>query len=193
MKIKTKLFRYFLCALTLSLAPNCFAQTKTAEPKATASDWAAVRLKAQISDWARARNWTKEYLDKMPETALGFKPVSEVRSFAGQMLHLAAANLAFGELVTGQPHPHQGKNLWNMPEPKSKAELAKFVLESYDYVLGALGKLDPARLEEAKPYRNLKLPGWDLLAIAYEHQTHHRGQVTIYLRLNGVTPPPEPF
>lgn len=25
----------------------------------------------------------------------------------------------------------------------------------------------------------------------FEHQTHHRGQTTIYLRAHGVTPPPE--
>ncbi|MBO0721263.1 MAG: damage-inducible protein DinB, partial [Blastocatellia bacterium] len=28
-------------------------------------------------------------------------------------------------------------------------------------------------------------------AASFEHQTHHRGQTTIYLRLKGVTPPGE--
>lgn len=26
---------------------------------------------------------------------------------------------------------------------------------------------------------------------AFEHQTHHRGQTTVYLRLKGITPPAE--
>jgi uncharacterized damage-inducible protein DinB len=28
---------------------------------------------------------------------------------------------------------------------------------------------------------------------AYEHQTHHRGQTVVYLRLKGIEPPVEPF
>jgi uncharacterized damage-inducible protein DinB len=31
----------------------------------------------------------------------------------------------------------------------------------------------------------------DGLAKAFEHQTHHRGQCTIYLRLKGIAPPRE--
>jgi len=30
-----------------------------------------------------------------------------------------------------------------------------------------------------------------IFAKAFEHQTHHRGQTTVYLRLKGVTPPGE--
>jgi len=31
-----------------------------------------------------------------------------------------------------------------------------------------------------------------VLVAALDHQAHHRGQTTIYLRLKGLTPPPEP-
>jgi len=31
----------------------------------------------------------------------------------------------------------------------------------------------------------------DWLNKTFEHQTHHRGQCTVYLRLMGVTPPQE--
>jgi DinB family len=31
-----------------------------------------------------------------------------------------------------------------------------------------------------------------VLTYALDHQAHHRGRTTIYLRLKGVTPPPEP-
>jgi uncharacterized damage-inducible protein DinB len=37
----------------------------------------------------------------------------------------------------------------------------------------------------------MKLPKALILAKAFEHQTHHRGQATVYLRLKGVTPPQE--
>ena len=28
---------------------------------------------------------------------------------------------------------------------------------------------------------------------AFEHQTHHRGQTTVYLRLKGITPPKKSY
>jgi hypothetical protein len=37
----------------------------------------------------------KEYIEAMPEDALGFKPTPEIRSFAEQMLHLAGGNYMF--------------------------------------------------------------------------------------------------
>ena len=36
-------------------------------------------------------------------------------------------------------------------------------------------------------------PLWWVFAHLFNHQTHHRGQTTIYLRMKGVVPPPEPF
>ncbi|HKQ75853.1 MAG TPA: DinB family protein [Blastocatellia bacterium] len=38
----------------------------------------------------------------------------------------------------------------------------------------------------------MKLSRGAMLLNAFEHQTHHRGQMTIYLRMKGITPPPEP-
>ena len=48
-----------------------------------------------LKDWERARAYTKEYLDAMPETGYALKPTKEMRSFAGQMLHLSDAIYMF--------------------------------------------------------------------------------------------------
>jgi len=43
-------------------------------------------------EWERAKAYTKEYLDAMPDSAYGLKPTPEMRSFADQMLHLTGSN-----------------------------------------------------------------------------------------------------
>ena len=101
-----------------------------------------------VADWTRARDYTKEYLDAMPEEGLSFKPTPDIRSFAEQMLHLANANFAFASTATGAANPQQGKNLEKMDEYKTKASLTKIVMESYDFVINSVKGMDVKKMDE---------------------------------------------
>ncbi len=186
-----------LFALQLGLVLVGYAQSTGAQvpsgPPKPAKEWPTDRIGGIVAEWTRAKNWTKEYIEKMPEDGMGFKPVPEVRSFAEQMLHLASANFNYGVRGTGATNPYQGKDLTKIEENKTKAGLMKIVMESYDFVIGNVTKMDPAKLEERLPARGVNVPRSEMLVMGFEHQTHHRGQTTIYLRMKGVTPPPEPF
>jgi uncharacterized damage-inducible protein DinB len=183
-----------MIAVNLALGLVCFAQTAAGQtPAAAAKEWPSDRIGGIVAEWTRAKNWTKEYIDKMPEDGMSFKPTPEVRSFAEQMLHLANANFNYGVRGTGATNPYQGKDLSKIEEYKTKSGLTKIVMESYDFVLTNVSKLDAAKLEERLPARGMNIPRSEFLVMGFEHQTHHRGQTTIYLRMKGVTPPPEPF
>jgi uncharacterized damage-inducible protein DinB len=141
-----------------------------------------------IADWQRAKNYTKAYLDAMPEDGYGFKPTPEMRSFAGQMLHLADGNYFLVGAVTGKPGP-LGKESAEKTIAQTKEATTKAAMDSYDYVINVLQNATPAQLQEM-----VKVGGRDIskqvaFNKAFEHQTHHRGQTTVYLRLKGVTPP----
>jgi len=146
---------------------------------------------AQMADeWQRAKTYTKAYLDAMPDDGYSFKPTAEMRTFAGQMLHLADANYYFLSAVSGKPSP-LGKTSAEKTIEQTKAATTKAVMDSYDFVIGCVQGMTAAQMQE-----NMKFAGKDLskaliLSKAFEHQTHHRGQTVAYLRLKGVTPPPE--
>nr|WP_229364572.1 DinB family protein [Fibrella aestuarina] len=147
---------------------------------------------AQLTaDWQRAKEYTKEYLDAMPEDGVGFKPTAEIRSFAEQLLHLANANYNFGAMASGKPNPMQGKSLEKMDDLKSKAALTKAVMDSYDFMIDAVKGMTDAQLAEVVKMGQREMSREVLLAKAFEHQTHHRGQCTVYIRLKGVKPPNE--
>jgi uncharacterized damage-inducible protein DinB len=194
MKYHIRAFRYLASAMAICAALGlvCFAQQATGaalQPVAKAAS--ADPVAALVADWTRARDYTKEYLDAMPEEGVSFKPTPDIRSFAEQMLHLANANFIFASTATGAANPQQGKNLEKMDEYKTKAGLTKIVMESYDFVINSVKGIDVKKLDEP-----VKLFGRDLtraaaLSKGFEHQTHHRAQTTIYLRLNKVKPPPE--
>ncbi|WP_223834023.1 DinB family protein [Spirosoma profusum] len=143
------------------------------------------------TDWQRARDYTKEYLDAMPEDGVNFKPTPEIRSFAEQMLHLANANYNFAAMASGKTNPFQGKKMEEMSELKTKAALTKAVLDSYDFVIDAVKGLTDAQLAENVKMGQREMTRELALAKAFEHQTHHRGQTTIYIRMKGVKPPNE--
>lgn len=160
-----------------------FTAVQAAAPLTTISQLTA--------DWQRAKEYTKEYLDTMPEDGVNFKPVPEIRSFAEQMLHLTAANYNFGALASGKANPMQGKKLEEMTELKNKAALTKAVMDSYDFMIDAVKGMTDAQLAESVKMGQREMTKEVVLAKAFEHQTHHRGQCTIYIRMKGIKPPNE--
>jgi uncharacterized damage-inducible protein DinB len=189
--MRKKVTRLF-CLLTVVICASiAFAQS---EGK-TAGDGkrASIVIETETS-WKNAKKWTLSYIDAMPDGAMNFKPTPEIRSFSEQMLHLAFWNYGLSASITGKPSPYGNKQetFESRDDLKTKAALRKVVEESYDVILAAFAGLDEAKMLEQVSFFNRKYTRLNVLAIAMDHQTHHRAQTTIYLRLKGVTPPPEP-
>ncbi|RYD78716.1 MAG: damage-inducible protein DinB [Sphingobacteriales bacterium] len=171
---KNKLFLSLVCLLAMLGFANAQEQLTT-----------------KIAEWERAKAYTKEYLDAMPESGYSLKPTPQMRSFAEQMLHLTDGNYGFTATATGEKSPY-GMGEAEKIQDKSKANVTKVVLASYDYVIDALKKMSPKQLDEKVKFMNrFELTKDMVFTKDFEHQTHHRGQATVYLRLAGVTPPQE--
>jgi uncharacterized damage-inducible protein DinB len=65
-----------------------------------------------------------------------------------------------------------------------------YVNASYDFAIKAIKNLDASKLEEKVKERTLELTRFAWVFKAYIHQTHHRGQTAIYIRMVGIKPPP---
>ena len=149
-------------------------------------------IKAQmIRDWERAKAYTKEYLDAMPKDKYGFRAQDSVRTFAQQMLHLAQANMGLSANGTGKERIWQGRLLENTASAQSADSVNYYVMASYDFAIEGIKSMDIAKLEEKNKRGNFDETRYAWLLKAFEHQTHHRGQTTIYIRLLGIKPPNE--
>lgn len=151
--------------------------------------FAQMSKEKQIAEWERAKVYTLEYLDAMPEDGYALKPTPEIRSFAEQMGHLADANYAFAAAASGKTSTAEG-SVEKMTD-QSKSSIKKAVLASYDFTIDCLKGMTDADFD-----KDVKLFGMDMkaetaLEKSFEHQTHHRGQTTVYIRLKGVAPPKE--
>ena len=162
---------------------------------ASSSVFAQFTQSQMVAEWQRAKKYTKAYLDAMPEDGYGFKPTPEIRSFAQQMLHISDANYVLATIASDKPNPI-GETLDNdglneKTVSPTKEAVTKAVMDSYDFVISTLQNMTPDQLQETTKFGKHTLTRSALFGKAFEHQTHQRGQTTIYLRLKGVTPPPE--
>ncbi|MCP9234396.1 DinB family protein [Lewinella sp. JB7] len=144
-----------------------------------------------IQDWERGKAFTLEYLEAMPAEQYDFKPTPDMRSFAQQMLHLADGIYGISSAGTGVDSPvAQGES--EKSSDHSKENVTRIVTEAYDFVLASIRDMDPATLsEQINMFGRFDLSRASAIDKAFEHQTHHRGQTTVYLRLAGVEPPGE--
>ncbi|OYX23541.1 MAG: damage-inducible protein DinB [Algoriphagus sp. 32-45-6] len=144
-----------------------------------------------IKDWERAKAYTQEYLDAMPAESYALKPTAEMRSFAQQMLHLTDGNYGFASAATGISSP-VGFGESEKSADQSKENVIKLVLAGYDFVINSIKSLTPTQLAESTTlFGQFEMSKEKALEKCFEHQTHHRGQTTVYLRLAGATPPQE--
>ena len=134
--------------------------------------------------------------EAMPEDKFNFTPQTlniagsdykGVRSFAVQLRHVAASNWFIWSPLTGEKLP-EGLKDGNGPENlKTKADIIKFLKDSF-----ALGHRAAATLT---PENILQTPGSSkstrlrLAEFGVAHAYDHYGQMVEYLRMNGIVPP----
>jgi uncharacterized damage-inducible protein DinB len=131
--------------------------------------------------------------EAMPENKYSYIPTGGnfdgVRSFGEQVKHVACAQFAFFNEFEGKKPPDDCEKGGHDPA-KTKAELIKYLKDSFDYsnhvlaTLTANNALDRVEGRYAGP--NTKL---GISVIAVWHITDHYGQLVAYLRLNGIVPP----
>ena len=178
--ISKTIFCVFIFAIAFSYTGN--AQSLTAQD-----------IKAQmVKEWERAKIYTVDYLNTMPADKYSFKAVDSIRSFAMQMLHLSQGNLFLMSTATDQKPPSfLQADLEHSPTAQKKDSVMYYVTSSYDYCIDAIKNTDINKWGEIKKIFNFEETRLALMMKAFEHQTHHRGQTTIYIRLQGIKPPEE--
>jgi uncharacterized damage-inducible protein DinB len=173
---------------TNTAAPASMPQAQPSPPPTIASavDSEISNIERQIIDVAEA----------MPEDKYNFSPESlnipgsdfkGVRTFAVQVKHVAASNYFIWSHLTGDKLP-EGLKDGNGPEKlKSKAEIIKFLQDSFALGHKAAATLTTENmLQSAEGSKSSRL---HLATFGVAHASNHYGQMVEYLRMNGIVPP----
>ena len=160
-----------LLLLTLSMGVVWAADTSTSAAGEYGKHFAAL---AQLS---------VAVAEAMPAEKYGFKPHPESMDFGQLMAHIATTNYQFCAGLKDTTPPQ-------MPKPKDKTGTVKFLSDSFEYCSAIIPGLTKAQLDQAHDSPDGHLPGREILLAMFVHVAHHRGQAEIYLRDNGIKPPP---
>ncbi len=180
--MKTKLKTFVVAIAAILFTTNLYA-TSGITPEES--------KEALVADWERAKAYTLEFIDAMPEDGINYAPTKGIRTFAEQMLHIAGSNTGIMGIALGTENIFQG-NIEKDDKYKNKKALREVVAQAYDHCINAIKNFDMSKIDESvKGFGGAELPRGEWLKKNFEHQTHHRGQTTIYLRMKGVKPPAE--
>lgn len=139
-----------------------------------------------------------EAAEAMPDDKFNFSPESlnikgsdykGVRTFALEVRHVATANYFFWSSATGDKLPEGIKDGNGPADLKTKAEIIKFLKDSFAVGHKAAAMLTADNIVELVPFRANKAPRLQLVVGPVPHAFDHYGQMVEYLRMNGIVPP----
>ena len=133
--------------------------------------------------------------EAMPESKFDFAPTSGefkgVRTFAQQVRHVAAVNYILGAAILQEKPPADLGGESGPESLKTKAEIVKYLKDSFEYAHKAIATItDKNLLEPVKyPFGDRPSSRLELAGIITAHGFDHYGQIVVYLRSNGIVPP----
>jgi uncharacterized damage-inducible protein DinB len=142
--------------------------------------------KSFLPTWQRAKEYSLKVAELMPENKYTFKATPEVMSFAELSMHSVSSAFFFSSKVIGEESPVKRPKA----EGKSKAEIIDMLKKAFAYGEKAIANLsDEEAHKKIHVFGDLHLLKSQVVLLMRDHITHHRGQMVVYLRLNGIKPP----
>ncbi|MSO19978.1 MAG: DinB family protein [Acidobacteria bacterium] len=132
-------------------------------------------------------------VEGIPEDKYDFKPTPEVRSFREQMQHVIAENTNYLNLMNQQPTGDQAR----FAAIKTKAQIVAALKESIENIKKSLATMTDetgAQVIAIPPdapagIRGSTRPRWSVIMAVLLDNMDHYGNLVVYARLNGITPP----
>jgi uncharacterized damage-inducible protein DinB len=146
----------------------------------------SVFMQAAIKKLKDAKEYTMKTVSLMPAEKFGFKPTKQEMSFGEQVLHLSAN---MGWLCSS----YLGKESNPVSDTDMKLEKKESIMlvldKAYDFALTTLEHFDTKNFSDKVDFFAGPMNKLQIINLLNDHQTHHRAQMLVYLRLNGIKPP----
>ncbi len=145
-----------------------------------------VFIQAAQAKLKNAKEYTLKVASLMPEESYSFKPATDEMSFGRQLLHISE-NMGWltSSYLKNEKNPVSKGDL----KLQQKDSIIALVGKTYDYALQALKDFKPNQLSDTVSFFNGPMNKLQIINLLNDHQTHHRAQLLVYLRMKGIKPP----
>ncbi len=145
-------------------------------------------IESHINKLKNAKEYTIQTAELLPEENYNFRPVEGEMSFKQQLIHIGE-NIFWltSTYIKEEPNPIDD----NKPkaDEMSKEQVIIFLSNAYEYAIAGFESLESGELAKEAKWAGRTLTKYQFLNLIQDHQTHHRAQLMVYLRLNQIQPP----
>ncbi|RMB62870.1 DinB family protein [Dokdonia sinensis] len=162
------------------------------------SSTASISLQAQetnfINDYLERLENSQKYLNlvaaAMPAEKYEYRVTPESMSFEEHLMHIAwAMDWHSQSLLGGRPARDWETDNELKVASKTKAEMIATVNSTFETTIQFIKDFDTTKLNDKVAYGELERSKRQVLQILSDHITHHRAQMLVAMRLNGLVPP----
>ena len=168
-----------VAAILLAAGTNLYAQTRADE---------------MVEMWSQIGNKIVAMAKDFPADKYDFKVQPDERTFAQNLLHVAAVDFDLTGRVSGSPiGPDFGKDKHNPSRDvyKTKADVVKLIEQAVAAGASAIQQQGDGGLDRITQFSWVNRPVHNSLIwmSAIEHSAEHFGQLVVYYRANNLAPP----
>jgi uncharacterized damage-inducible protein DinB len=138
-----------------------------------------------IEKWENSKKYLVDIATIMPEDKYEFKPTEREMTFKAQLFHILN-NMEWLSTTHFTNIPYK-KNTFS--EVKTKKEVIAQINKSFDEVSKIIKTVKTEDLSKKVDFFAGEKTKLQILNLMQDHATHHRGQIIVYLNLNGIEPP----
>ncbi|WP_350288412.1 DinB family protein [uncultured Croceitalea sp.] len=126
----------------------------------------------------------------MPEEKYDYKVTPESLSFAENLMHIGYAIDWHSQSLLGgrEARTWQTDTIYKAHN-KNKKEMLVVINNTFEKAIMLLNDFDTTQLNDKLDYFGLDRSKRQIFMLLADHITHHRGQMLVHLRLNGLVPP----
>lgn len=149
-----------------------------------------VFIKEYLERLENSRDYLLLVAETMPEEKYSFKATPESLSFEEYFMHIAWAMDWHSQSLLGGREARD----WNTDTElkvakKSKKEMIATLDRTFDKTIAFISEFDTNKLNDRLDYFGLDRTKRQILLLLADHITHHRAQMLVCMRLNGLKPP----
>lgn len=135
--------------------------------------------------WTNSQFYLQEIAEAFPDSLYGYRPTDEEMTFGEQLIHIGnnMINLSKNQLGFTKESPPAAP----LPDDHPSA-IRHFIRQASQYAGNAIALESEESLDINTKFFAGPKTHRQIINLMNDHLTHHRGQLIVYLRLNGITP-----
>ncbi|WP_339628300.1 DinB family protein [uncultured Maribacter sp.] len=147
-------------------------------------------IEDSIERLENSRTYLLLVAELMPAEKYDYKVTEESLSFSENLMHIGFALDWHSQSLIGDraARVYQTDTVFK-PAHKTKAEMMARIDQTFTEAITLLQDVEPAQLNDELDYFGLNRSKRQIFMLLADHITHHRAQMLVSMRLNGLVPP----